>query len=201
MHRVLPIVLIFVLGGLLAWMTFLWEPRPGPEICELSPALEEAPQGGGFTLQSYRGAVSLEDFRGQVVLLYFGYTWCPDICPTSLGLTSLALEMLAPDELARVQGLFVSVDPERDSPQRLKEYAEYFHPKILGVTGSKQELDRVTRLYGAAYRKVEQATATDYVVDHSADTYLIDTQGRLVEILPHGTEPDRIVAAIRKILN
>jgi protein SCO1 len=201
MYRVLPIFLIFILGALLVWFAFIWEPRPDPESCELSPTLAAAPQGGDFRLQSYRGPVSLQDFRNRVVLLYFGYTWCPDICPTSLGLTSLALEMLEADELARVQGLFVSVDPERDSPQRLKEYAEYFHPKILGVTGSREELDRVTRRYGAAYHKVEQATATDYVVDHSADSYLIDPRGRLVEILPHGTKPEKIVAAIRKNLN
>jgi len=201
MYRVLPVILILILGGLLAWLALLWEPAPDPELCETTPVLEAAPQGGDFTLQSAQGPVSLADFRGQVVLLYFGYTWCPDICPTNLGLTSLALESLTAEELARVQSLFVSVDPERDSPQRLAEYAEYFHPKILGLTGSLEQVTQVTRLFGAAFRKVEQPSAAEYVLDHSADTYLIDPTGRLAEILPHGASPEQIVIQIRRHLN
>lgn len=201
MQRTLLIVVILILGGVLAWVSFLWEPEPDPELCELAPPLASAPVGGDFTLHSYRGDVKLQDFRNQVVLLYFGYTWCPDICPTSLGLTSLALEALKPEELARVQSLFVSVDPERDSLEKLKTYGEYFHAKILGITGSAEEVAEVSRLYGAAYHKSEQASATGYVVDHSADTYLINPRGELVEILPHGTAPERIVALIRKHLN
>ncbi len=201
MQRTLLIVFILLLGGLLGWMTLLWEPAQDPELCAQVPALATAPTGGDFTLHAYQGPVALQDFRNQVVLLYFGYTWCPDICPTNLGYTSLALEKLKPEELERVQSLFVSVDPGRDTLERLKEYAEYFHPKILGLTGSAGELSEVAKLYGAAYRKVEQPSATGYVVDHSADTYLINPQGKLVEVLPHGTPPEQVVELIRKHLN
>ena len=145
MQRTLLLVFILILGGVLIWMSLLWEPAPDPELCALTPPLASAPVGGDFTLQSYRGPVELQDFRGQVVLLYFGYTWCPDICPTSLGLTSLALKALKPDELARVQSLFVSVDPERDTLEKLKNYGEYFHPKILGITGSPEAVAEVTQ--------------------------------------------------------
>ncbi|MDJ0805912.1 MAG: SCO family protein [Gammaproteobacteria bacterium] len=201
MQRIPLILSIPVLFGILIWLTFFWKPAPDPELCDLTPALAAAPRGGDFTLESHLGPIALEDFRDRVVLLYFGYTWCPDICPTSLGLTSLALEALKPEELARVQSLFVSVDPERDNLERLKAYAEYFHEKILGITGSTEAIAEVAQLYGAAYRKIEQASATGYVVDHSAETYLINPRGELVEILPHGTQPELIVALIRKHLD
>lgn len=201
MQRALLVVSILILASVLVWMALVWEPAQDPGFYEHVPALATAPVGGDFTLHSYRGPVKLEDFRHKVVLLYFGYTWCPDICPTNLGFTSLALEELNPDELERVQSLFVSVDPERDTVERLKEYAEYFHPRILGITGSAAEVAEVADLYGAAYRKVEQASETDYVVDHSADTYLINPRGELVEVLPHGSPPEQTVALIRKHLN
>ena len=201
MQRTLTIGFIFALLGLLVWLVGFWEPTANLQQCEQSPPLAEPPSGGDFTLESAQGTVNLREFRNQVVLLYFGYTWCPDICPTSLGLASLALDSLTPEELARVQSLFVSVDPERDTLQRLKEYAGYFHPKILGLTGTPEQVARVARQYGAAYRKVVQVSETGYVVDHSADTYLIDRQGNLVEVIPHGTPPQELVKLIRRYLD
>ena len=201
MQRTLMIGLSLVLAGLLVWIGWFWQPIVPFERCEESPALAASPQGGDFTLDSAQGPVSLQDFRGQVVLLYFGYTWCPDICPTSLGFTSLALGTLSPEALSRVQSLFVSVDPERDSLARLKEYAAYFHPKILGLTGAPAELARAAKQYGAAYRKVAQVAEHGYAVDHSADTYLIDPMGRLVEVIPHGTPPPELVKLIRRYLD
>ncbi len=94
------------------------------------PAIEEAPLGGDFTLQSVAGPVSLKDLHGKVVLLYFGYTKCPDVCPTSLSFMTQALNEMTDDELAKVQGVFVSVDPKRDTVESLKEYVEYFHPNF-----------------------------------------------------------------------
>ena len=151
-------------------------------------------------LNSYQGPVSLKALRGKVVALYFGYTQCPDICPTSLGYLNLALSQLTPEELAGFQGLFVSVDPERDSLQRLKEYGEYFNPAILGVTGSVAQIDAVVQQYGAAYRLTETGSQMGYIVDHSADTYLIDRQGRLSSVLSHGTSPVDVLTELRKLL-
>ncbi len=189
-------VLLVLLG--LGWALWLWEP-PASDTAN-GAALAPFPEGGDFRLQSANGPVGLEDLRGQVVVLYFGYTFCPDICPTSLALLSLALEQLSPAELERVQPLFVSVDPERDTPDRLAAYAEYFHPRILGLTGDPAKLAATAGLYGAAYRKVEQGSAAGYLVDHSAMTYIIDRQGRLAHSLVHGTPPERILALLRQEL-
>ncbi len=169
---------------------------------DTTPAIEEAPPGGDFTLQSADGPVSLEDFRGKVVLLYFGYTKCPDVCPTSLSFMTQALNELSDEELRRVQGLFVSVDPKRDTPEILKEYVEYFHPSLVGVTGSVEEVAEVAALYGAQYYEVElEGSAFGYSVNHSAVTYLITPDGALRFIFPHGTPPQVIVEAIRYVLS
>lgn len=192
MPRFLPII-ILVLAAALVWVVFFWQ--PGSEEGELLMPSEA--KGGDFTLQSPKGPVSLEDLRGKVVLLYFGYTWCPDICPTNLTLMSAALSRLAPEELDKVQGIFISVDPERDTMERLETYTQYFHDTIIGMTGSEEEVAEVAKLYGAAYRKVDQDSATNYVVDHTSETYVIDGQGKLAEVLPHGTLPGPILEAVR----
>jgi protein SCO1/2 len=100
----------------------------------------------------------------------------------------------------QVQPLFVSVDPDRDTPQRLKEYVEYFHPSIIGLTGSKSEIDDIVGRYGAAYRIVNKEQDENYVVDHTADTYIIDKQGKLVRRMPHGFSADEMLAVLEPML-
>jgi len=156
MKRSLLLGLTAVLLVLLGWRVVLWQPGRNRPTDPALPVLARPPAGGDFTLQSWRGSVRLADFRGQVVLLYFGYTWCPDVCPTNLGAIAQALQRLPPPVRARVQVLFVSVDPERDSVQRLKTYTAFFHPQMLGLTGTPPQLARVAQLYGAAYRKVAE---------------------------------------------
>lgn len=183
-------------------LALFWNPAPpakAPPHAALPPGT--APSGGDFTLKSSAGPVSLKDYRGKVVLLYFGYTYCPDICPTSLTATAQALASLLPAELARVQTLFVSVDPERDTPERLKDYAAFFHPSMIGVTGSPAEIAEVARRYGASYARQQIAGVSNYVVDHSALTYVIAPDGALAGSLPHAAAPDRVVAEIRKHLS
>jgi len=201
MTKRLPWVLAALLLLLLAWVLLVWEPIADLDGPDPGPVLVPAPKGGNFTLQSAAGAVSLEDFRGKVVLLFFGYTWCPDVCPTNLGFITLALEKLKPAEREQVQVLFVSVDPERDTPQRLAEYTRFFAPDILGITGTAEQIAKTAALFGAAYRRVEAAeSAAGYVIDHSSLTYLIDPRGRLDRILDHATIPGRIVSAVRVLL-
>ena len=204
MTRKLLIIAILVLVGLLAWLLF-WTPT-GVDVDPDKPQhtaldLASPPQGGDFVLDSVNGPVALADLRGSVVLIYFGYTWCPDICPTNLVLIAAAIKALSPEELERVEVLFVSVDPERDSAQRLAEYSGYFHPKIIGLTGTPKQIAEVAKLYGAAYRRTDLAdSAMGYVVDHSAYSHLVDTQGKLVRNLDHATPSAEIVAAIRTLL-
>ena len=148
-----------------------------------------APPGGDFTLQSDEGTVSLSDFNGQVVLAYFGYTFCPDICPTNLGELSLAYRQLTPEQQQQVQILFISVDPERDTPARLRQYVDYFAADMLGLTADAITIAEVAQRYGAVYLKIDDGSE-NYAVDHSAFTYVIDRNGQLQTQLPHaaGTE-------------
>ena len=201
MNKASLYALVIALLALLTWTAFLWEPgRPqgdGHQPLDLAAR----PEGGDFTLNSAQGPVALQDLRGKVVLLYFGYTYCPDVCPTNLGYIALGLERLTRQQQEQVQVLFISVDPERDKPERLAEYGSYFHPKVIGVTGAPQELERIAALYGAAYRRVEQPdSAAGYLVDHSSYTYLIDSAGNLNTILDHATTPERIAAAVQALL-
>ena len=202
--RGLLIAAIVALSALLVWLCAVWEPIPPRPIVKVQQHdllhLAEAPQGGNFTLQGKNGPVALEDYRGKVVLIYFGYTFCPDVCPTSLSLMAQALASLEPAERERVQGIFISVDPERDTLDVLKEYAPFFHPSIIGITGSAEQIAAVAQQYGASYMKQKPNADGLYVVDHSSITYVVDTQGRLVASLPHASSPQQIINAVRPLL-
>lgn len=193
-HKALPLLALAVVASLLLWVTLFWNPQT------TRTGAPETPSGGDFTLHAVNGPISLSALRGKVVLLYFGYTSCPDICPTSLTLMSIALSQLTAAELERVQGLFVSVDPQRDTLERLAQYSSHFHPRITGITGSDAEVAKVARQYGAVYQRAEGDSALGYTVDHSSVTYLIDTQGRLRSTLPHGTLPTAILQEVRRLL-
>lgn len=153
--------------------------------------------GGEFELQSINGPVKLSDYEGKLVLIYFGYTYCPDVCPTALSLTGTALAQLEANELDQVQTLFVSVDPARDTVERLDEYSHFFHPSIIGITGSKDQIDDVTKRYGAYYKIIDTGSKTDYPVDHSSQTIVVGKDGAIAATIPHGTSPDEVVNTLR----
>lgn len=189
-------VVAAALALLVVGLALLWHPR----LPDTPLPLAAAPAGGDFTLESADGPVRLTDYRGRVVIVYFGYTFCPDVCPTALAAIGAGLRLLSAEEVKQVAVLFVSVDPERDSPARLKDYAEFFHPAIVGMTGKPEELATITARYGAFYAKQKVEAAGDYVVDHTADAFIVDPAGRLAGKLPHATPPDGVAAAIRKYL-
>lgn len=154
--------------------------------------------GGDFVLQSAEGPVSLANYKDKVIVLYFGYTFCPDVCPTSLGLLSLALQKLNKDELEKVQAFFISVDPERDTVEKLKTYAAAFHPGIKGITGTPEQIAEIAKRYGVMYMKVDLPnSAMKYSVDHSSRYYVVDSNGKIKNFIEHGTEPDKIAAILR----
>lgn len=196
------ITLIALLAAAIAGVALFWQPasspagRPHAALPAGTP-----PAGGDFTLQSAGGPVSLADYRGKVVLVYFGYTYCPDICPTSLAATAQALGRLEPAEAARVQTIFISVDPDRDTPARLKDYGAFFHPSIIAATGTPQQIAEVAGRYGVSYAIHRSGGESNYVVDHSALTYVVAPDGRLVGTLPHAASPALVVAEIRKWLS
>jgi len=198
------IALIAMLAGLLVWLAFFWTPNGALSLAQnkvhTQLQQDEAPKGGDFTLQSPAGPVSLADQRGKVVLLYFGYTFCPDICPTSLSAIAQALSALTPAEMAKVKTFFISVDPERDTMDVLKVYAPFFHPSIVGLSGSSEQVAQVARLYGARYMKQKPDENGLYSVDHLAYIYVVAPDGKLAASLPHGTLPTQIVDMIRSQL-
>lgn len=164
------------------------------------PPPNTAPTGGDFTLESITGPVSTTEFRGKVILLYFGYTHCPDVCPTALSRMTQALNSLTERELERVVGIFVSLDPKRDSVEKLATYVGYFHDNFIGVTGSSDQVSAVSKRYGVQYRYTAvDDSAMGYVVDHSSAFYLIDQQGELRFALPHETPPETLIGAIRML--
>lgn len=157
--------------------------------------------GGDFTLEYGDQAFTLNKHRGKVVIMYIGYASCPDVCPTGLGMMATALHQLTPEQQAKVQPLFVSVDPERDTPARLKEYANYFYPSMIGATGSREQIDSLVRQYGAFYRIVKlEDSAMGYAVDHSSRIYIIDPQGKLSGTVLHNGFPDELADALRQVL-
>ncbi|MDR3423857.1 MAG: SCO family protein [Alphaproteobacteria bacterium] len=159
-------------------------------------ALDRDKLGGPFTLTNQDGKiVSDRDFAGRYLLIYFGYTFCPDICPTGLQSMSRALDELKGDA-DKIQPLFITVDPARDTPQRLKDYNSAFNPRIVGLTGSAEQIAAVAKEYQVYYEKGEGDE--DYEVDHSTLIYLMNPAGKLVATFGEETDPQAIVAAFKK---
>ena len=160
-----------------------------------------AVQEEGFTLDSPEGALSLKDLRGNVVLLFFGFTSCADVCPISLATISHAFSYLNDDELKMSRSLFISLDPERDTLERLKKYTGYFHPNIIGVSGTMKELGRVAEIYGVKFeRKEAPDSALGYVIYHSAKIFVIGPQGELRKTFPHNIDARLLLQQIRSLL-
>ncbi|MRR51391.1 MAG: SCO family protein, partial [Rhodocyclaceae bacterium] len=135
-----------------------------------------------------------------VLLVYFGYTHCPDVCPAAMGVGAQTLAALTPAERAKTRMLMISVDPERDTPEVLKTYVAFFHPEMVGVTGSPAEIAAVAKAYGAAYIKQPPNEGGAYAVDHSAQTFVVAPDGRLAEILPPAATKDKTLALVRSLL-
>ena len=158
--------------------------------------------GGPFTMTDHTGKrVTEQDFRGKYMLIYFGYTFCPDVCPTSLSLMGDALDRLTPQQLAKVTPVFVSVDHERDTPEVLASYVPHFHENIVGLTGSAGEIKAMAKAYKAYYAKVNADDPDgNYTMDHSSTTYLMGPDGAFVLHFSHGTPSDLMAEDLAKIL-
>ena len=137
--------------------------------------------GGPFTLTDETGAaLSNEDLTGHYMLVFFGYTYCPDFCPTTLTVMTQALDMLDPKVAEQVEPVFITIDPERDTAKALGEYSQHFHDKIHFLTGTPEQIAEVATAYRVFYQKVESEKFSDYVMDHSTITYVMGPDGRYV---------------------
>jgi len=157
--------------------------------------------GGRFTLSTPDGTtVTDRTYRGKWLLVYFGYTFCPNSCPTTLLEIATALKKLGPDA-AKVQPLFITIDPRRDTPEVMQQYTQSFDPRIVGLSGTEQQIAAVAHEYGAYYvRHGTGPDARDYVMDHSTYLYVMDPDGKFVSAFDSGTAADRIADTLRKLL-
>ena len=157
------------------------------------------PIGGPFALIDHSGQERRDtDYRGKLMLIYFGFTYCPDICPTDLLNMSLAIDQLGEDG-NHVQPLFVSVDPERDTAPHLAQYVSLFHPRLVGLTGRLDAIRSAANAYKVYFAKVSTGSG-EYTVDHSAFIYLMGESGQYLGFFPPSTTPERIAQTIRKEL-
>lgn len=177
---------------------------PPPQPPPSSPPPLEALFGGPFSLTDHNGRlVTDETFRGRFTLLYFGYTFCPDLCPTNLLTMAEALEALGPEQAGRVQPLFVTVDPERDGLPALKDYMAHFGPRFLALRGTPAQTRAVLKAWRIHRRKVPAeagADAGDYLVDHATLTFLMGPDGRFRTLFPHDTRTEKMTATLRRYL-
>lgn len=156
--------------------------------------------GGPFELVNQDGAtVTDADFRGGLMLVYFGFTYCPDACPTALGVMASAIQKL---DVAgeRVTPMLISIDPARDTPQALKDYVGNFHPRMVGLTGSDEQIAKVAKAYKVFYQKAPGATGADYLMDHTSLIYLMDGEGKYLAHFGPQATPDEVAEEIRRHL-
>jgi cytochrome oxidase Cu insertion factor (SCO1/SenC/PrrC family) len=159
-----------------------------------------APIGGSFTLEDQHGRrTSLSDFRGSLVLLYFGYAFCPDVCPSDLAAMAELVRTLGP-EGESVQPIFVTLDPQRDTAEVLRSYAGAFHPRLIALRGSEQDVRRVATDYKVFFEKVKLRESSTYVIDHMAFIFVLDRNGKYVAFFPPATNVQRMKSVILEML-
>jgi protein SCO1/2 len=192
------IIAAFLVGALIAAAVLLLSaPQAGRQVQSSGTALV----GGPFSLIGADGkTVTDQDFRGRYMLVFFGFTHCPDICPAELQVIAEALDKLG-DKAAKVVPIFITVDPERDDPKTMGEYVKSFGPNFVGLTGSPEAIAAAAKAYRVAYSKVENKTSPEnYAVDHSALVYLMDENGQYLAHFPYGTGAQEMAEKLDRFL-
>ena len=157
--------------------------------------------GGPFTLVDQDDRpFSSDQLKGKPTLIYFGYTFCPDVCPTSLLLMETAMEQLGPETFKKVNLVFITVDPERDTPKLLKGYVTNFGTTFIGLTGTRDQVAAAARAYRVYFQKVPGKDGSPYLMDHSSIVYLLDRNGRFVTHFTHEAKAEAIAAAVKRML-
>lgn len=205
-NRFLPALILigFLLGLLLGWLVIQLSADSGQsENTRFHGSIIESPTlAADFTLASHSGEmVSLSDFNEQVVLLYFGYTYCPDVCPASMAQLARATGELTDKEKKQVQVAMVTVDPARDTKELMADYMSHFDPGFLGLTGTEEEIASAAKAFGVYYEKQAGGTETDYLVNHTASVFVIDKGGYLRMLYPFGTPGEDIASDLRLLVD
>jgi cytochrome oxidase Cu insertion factor (SCO1/SenC/PrrC family) len=182
-------VWIAVLLGAAGWIA--WDAWQGKQ-----PGI-----GGPFALTDQNGkTVTADSLKGKPTLIYFGYTFCPDVCPTSLLLMETAIDKLGSDAAKKVNLVFITVDPERDTQEVIKGYVPNFGPTFIGLTGTPAQVEQVTRAYRVYSQKVPGKDGAPYLMDHSSIVYLLDRNGRFVTHFTHEAKAETIATAVGRLL-
>lgn len=186
MKRVFPVVMILLS---LVLLLLIYKSKNRYE-------LHQAPMGGNFSIELEDRKVSLSDFKGRAVVLYFGFTFCPDVCPTMLS-TLKGIKK----KIGDFQVIFITVDPQRDTQKKIDEYVKFFDPSFIALRTNLEETKRIAKKYGVNFSKFyPQKDSKNYVIDHTTYAILIDKDGTLVDFLPHGEEASVLEASIKKYL-
>ena len=183
---------------LLTWILF----DLSLQAADINVNNKQSTVGGDFVLTDQNGErFDLKSLRGKLVLIFFGYTYCPDICPTELSSVAQVLRSLD-DKADQVKALFISIDPERDTPQKLKQYVPYYSPQLIGLTGTPDEVNKVADAYHVQ-RKIHPHNKNDtfYLVDHSANLFVLGPEGNIKQIIPFGLPVEHIQAIVNQELN
>jgi protein SCO1/2 len=187
-----------LVGGLVAGAVL---PGPREQLSRALPSTGKALVGGPFTLVDHTGkTVTDKDFRGRYMLVYFGFTYCPDVCPSGLQVMAAALEKVGA-KADQVAPILITVDPERDTPEQLASYVPSFHPRLVGLTGSPEQIAAALKSYRVYAKKVEDPkSAAGYTFDHTSLLYLMDRNGEYVAHFTHATPVERIAERLEKVL-
>lgn len=201
--RLIAIGLLAAFAGVLGAIAFVPGAIDGLMPKRGTVTIGKALVGGPFELTRHDGQrVTDATYRGQLMLVYFGFTYCPDICPAGLQVMSAALDKLGADS-ERIAPLFVTVDPERDTPEQLKNYVSSFHKNLVGLTGSAEDISKVAKAYRVYYKKVQDPALSDYTMDHTSFFYLMDGDGEFITHFPHVVPPEklaeRLAAELKKL--
>lgn len=204
-RRLIVLAVGGALVGLLAgWLTIQFATgnwRLGPYQYR-GVVMPEPQQVSDFTLTTQNGEQArLSDFRSQIAVLYFGYTYCPDVCPTTLATLADAMDDLKATDRNQVQVLMVTVDPERDSPEVLADYLAHFDPAFIGLTGAASEIAQAADAFGIYYAKGEGSAASGYLVDHTATVSVLGREGRLRLLFSFGTPAEDIAADLKHLIH
>lgn len=199
MQRFLRYALIFISAMGAGAISYQWQLNRASTAADPQRNAYTGYVGGDFKLNSYDGEVSLSDFKGQAVLIYFGYTYCPDVCPNSLAVMAEAMNIL--EEEIPVKGLLISIDPERDTLEKLNSYAPHFHPNITGLSSDVHRLLEVSTRYGVFHKQVEREENDHYLVDHTSRIYVVDSDSKLAGVINHGASATEVAQRVRDIQN